>query len=366
MGRAFCAFATISLSITLLVSFGCSESSPSDGGDESGGASGTGAGGSSSGGSSSGGSSNGGSSTGGSSGTAGSGPPITSAPPDWVRPAECGGVGNLCPNLSGCAELSTCQLEGNVCIPNFDPSAGMLPSRTAETPYCAAYTCMTFEQASCFCTGEAGAMYADCSSPSALAGLCKGDGRTCTAMDACCSGFSCVDRGSYSTCERTCTSGSECESGCCTDRYDTGTMICADAEACTNPCKKTGEACMPGSSTTPNDCCQGSCVQSENPDYAGCRRDCTTNADCDTGCCSPYANSTRGFCTAPLYCMCNPAGGACGAGNPACCDGATCAGFDDTSFSCYQSCTQNAECATNCCVELNGGGGSICLGPEYC
>ncbi|HWZ92483.1 MAG TPA: hypothetical protein VNW92_26640, partial [Polyangiaceae bacterium] len=90
--------------------------------------------------------------TGGGGTTTSTGPVITSAPPAWVRPADCGGIGNLCPNLSGCADKSTCQLEGNVCIPSFDASKG-LPGRTADTPYCAAYTCMTFDQASCFCTG---------------------------------------------------------------------------------------------------------------------------------------------------------------------------------------------------------------------
>ena len=360
MGRSLRDIARISpaISLLILVPLGCSESEAGDGGDETGGSSGATATGGTSGAS--------GAATGGSSGTAGSGPPITSAPPAWVRPSECGGVGNLCPNLSGCAELSTCQLEGNVCIPSFDPSAGMLPSRTAATPYCAAYTCMTFEQASCFCTGEAGAMYPDCSSPSALAGLCNGERRTCTASSPCCSGLSCVDRGSFSVCERPCTTGAECESGCCTDRYDSGTLSCADADACANPCKKQGETCTPGTSTTPNDCCQGSCVESTNPDFSGCRRDCTTNADCDTGCCQLYADSTNGFCAAPLYCTCNPPSGACGPGNPECCEGSTCAGFDETSFSCYQACTTAPDCPTNCCVALEGGGGMICLGPEYC
>ena len=59
------------------------------------------------------------------------GPVITSAPAAWARPADCGGIGDLCPNLFGCkAGQSTCQLEGNVCIPAFPAGATSLPGRT--------------------------------------------------------------------------------------------------------------------------------------------------------------------------------------------------------------------------------------------
>jgi hypothetical protein len=225
---------------------------------------------------------------------------------------------------------------------------------------------MTFEQASCFCTGEAGSMYPDCSSPSALAGLCGGEGRTCDATLPCCSGLGCTSNGSYGTCKVPCATGSDCPSGCCTDLYDTGSLICADADACANPCKKRGDAtCDPGSATMANDCCRGTCVQADNPDFAGCRPLCETNADCDTGCCAPFSNG-GGFCADALYCTCNPVGGVCGDGNPGCCDGADCASFDGTTFACYQSCTQASDCATACCVPFEDGTGAICLGPEYC
>src|SRR5207344_783320 len=71
----------------------------------------------------------------GASGTAGAatGPAITSAPAAWMPPADCGGIGDTCPNgLAGCSTKSTCQLEGYVCIPSVAPGATALPSRTAE------------------------------------------------------------------------------------------------------------------------------------------------------------------------------------------------------------------------------------------
>ncbi len=251
---------------------------------------------------------------------AAAGPPITSAPPAWMAPADCGGIGERCADLSGCGAKSVCQLEGNVCIPSLAPGATALPGRTAETPYCAAYTCMTFEQASCFCTGEAATVTPSCSSPSALAGLCAGKDAGCTGM-ACCDGLRCVDTNGGKRCEQTCSAGSECTSGCCTDLYDTGTSLCAEQSACTSPCKKHGEKCQPepGSDITANDCCRGSCVQSDNPDYDGCRPNCSTNEQCDTGCCVPFSGSTNGFCADPKYCSCPAEGGACGPGLSDCC-----------------------------------------------
>jgi hypothetical protein len=307
----------------------------------------------------------GGSASGGKAGGAGlagaaAGPAITTAPPAWVPPAECGGIGERCADLLGCGSLSVCQLEGNVCIPALPPGATALPGRTPEHPYCAAYTCMTFEEASCFCTGEAATVTPNCSSPSALAGLCTGPGGSC-ASKACCEGSSCVDSGSAKLCLEVCSSASDCSTGCCTDLYETGVTSCAEPDACTNPCKKTGEACAPGSSTTPDDCCRGSCVESENPDYAGCRPTCTTSADCaDTGCCVPFSNSTSGFCAAAVYCSCSAEGSACGADPPYCCEGSICAGTSAEDLACFRVCTTDADCPTQNCRPLSDGSQSIC------
>lgn len=310
--------------------------------------------------------------TGGTSGSAGmlagtsgsgAGPAISEAPPAWVRPADCGGIGDTCPEgIFGCGARSSCQLEGYVCIPALVAGATSLPGRTAETPYCAAYTCMNFDDASCFCTGEAGDVTPSCSSPAALAGLCAGADSSCDTK-ACCDGLTCLDLGTFQRCEKSCTTNADCSTGCCTDLYDTGVSICAELDACENPCKKTAEACTQGSSTTPDDCCRGSCVESENPDYAGCRHDCTTNEDCpETGCCVLFADSTNGFCADALYCSCNDIGGACGAvGTPGCCDGLSCATFDDgASFSCYAGCDDDGDCPSGNCELFSNGTSGVC------
>jgi hypothetical protein len=300
--------------------------------------------------------------TGGAVGSGGSSnePPISSAPAAWTRPDDCGGIGDRCADILGCGSLSSCQLVGDVCIPKLEEGATSLPGRTAETPYCAAYTCMTFEEASCFCTGEAGTQTPSCSSPSALAGLCAGEDTSC-ATKACCDGLSCVEVGSSKSCVHECSDDSECSTGCCTDRLDIGVPICSDLEACTNPCKKRGEACTQGSSTTSDDCCRGACVESENDDFAGCRPICTTNADCpETGCCVPFSNSSNGFCADALYCSCTAAAEPCGPDRPTCCEGTICAGQSADTLTCRTLCTDDSDCAPASCRALSDDSAKIC------
>ena len=342
--------------LVLAFAAGCSSKS-SNGGSGGQPASGGGVGSSGSGGAS--GSHN---STGG--GGASTGPVITSAPPAWVRPADCGGIGNLCPNLSGCADKSTCQLEGNVCIPSFDGGKG-LPGRTADTPYCAAYTCMTFDQASCFCTGDAGKTVPGCSSPGALAGLCADQSGSCTSTP-CCDGFSCVTNGHAGDkqCQVTCKTNADCpDTGCCTDPNDVGIDICSPKAACDTPCKKRGATdCTQNTLSSLSNCCNGDCIKSNTPAFAGCRPLCNTSADCDTGCCQPFSNG-GGFCVDASYCSCPPVGAACGPDLPDCCAGTACAGDGDGGFVCLQTCNSKADCSSQCCSTLTGSDINVCVDP---
>ncbi len=94
---------------------------------------------------------------------------------------------------------------------------------------------------------------------------------------------------------------------------------------------------------------------------SGCRPYCSTNADCTTGCCIPFAGSTTGFCADALYCTCNEAGGACGPGNPGCCEGFACATFDGgTSFSCYTACDDPGDCTSGNCQLLTDSTTGVC------
>lgn len=278
------------------------------------------------------------------------GPPVTSVPEDWSRPADCRGVGELCNGL-GCGPGGMCQLIGDVCVPRL-ADINNPPRRTAETPYCLAYACMTYEQASCFCTGPAGAMYPSCKTgPAAVAGLCKGEESSCNE-GACCDGLSCVTVSpTNKICYDRCAAGGECDTGCCTDRRDTGDLVCAPAASCQTPCVKRGGTCA-----TYADCCYGDCVTgTTNTDWLGCRPPCTTSADCDTGCCQLYANSTTGFCTSAGYC-------GCGAGCPA---GSSCSTFDGKTFACRKDCMEHTECPTQCCSgDLPGQNHGVCIAEE--
>lgn len=228
-------------------------------------------------------------------------PVIDSVPPAWERPEDCGGIGDSCQEELGCGPRSFCQFDWDVCIPWPPEGSSRRPTRSSEYPYCAALTCMTFEEASCFCTGDGVPSTVDCSSPGALAGLCGSPNGSCMGRP-CCDGLTCVDLGSSRVCQQPCSKDSDCESGCCTDRYDTGDLVCAEPEACMKPCKKRGEACTPATSSSPTDCCQGTCVTSQNPELAGCRPSCTENEHCDTGCCVPLAGSANGYCASAEYC----------------------------------------------------------------
>jgi hypothetical protein len=286
------------------------------------------------------------------------GPAITSAPADWMPPADCGGVGDLCDFLS-CGERAICQSLSNTCIPALAQGAQSTPLKTKDTPYCAAYTCMTFEEASCFCSGPAGMTEAGCSSPGALAGLCVGKQQSC-GESACCDGLSCIEDGfGGKVCEESCNDAKDCDSGCCTDVHEVGTKVCAVKSACDNPCKRFGEACA-------NDCCRYACVQSDDPNVAGCRATCTTNDDCDTHCCLAASNGSLGTCAPDSYCGCGAAGAHCGSDTKACCDGTQCVGSTAETLSCHQVCKENADCPTQCCSAVTGADYNVCEDPSYC
>jgi len=124
-------------------------------------------------------------------------------------------------------------------------------------------------------------------------------------------------------------------------------------------CPGVGTACDPNTTI----CCAGLiCVTSTSPDYAGCRQSCTTAADCASGCCIPFANlPNKGFCGDATLCQCAGQGETCG-GARQCCSGYSCATFDSTgALACNKLCTQNSDCATNCCVKVNGTPDSVCL-----
>src|SRR5215472_10415272 len=149
-------------------------------------------------------------------------PPISSAPDAWAA-SNCQGVGNLC--SMNCGPAGQCQLGTDVCVPMAGPTG--FPGQSAQTPYCLAATCMTFEQASCFCSGAAGAEFTDCAlGPPAVVGLCGTEGSSCSSRP-CCGGLKCIkDSPTSGTCYKPCQTGANCSTNCCTDLKSTGDLEC--------------------------------------------------------------------------------------------------------------------------------------------
>jgi len=277
----------------------------------------------------------------------------THVPAQWMRPPDCHGVGNSCDD--GCLG-SACQLDGNVCI-NF---AEVGKSQTAMAPYCLAYACMTYEEASCFCTGSVAASSAVCKAgPAAVLGLCAAEEGSC-ASTPCCDGLTCVkvpNAGSF--CYRACKNNGDCDTGCCTDRKDTGTLECAPAAACQHPCAKQGATFAEAS-----DCCNGLCnATSMEAGFLGCRLPCAADGDCASGCCQLYSGADFGFCADAHYCACGR-----GAGGKGCAPGTTCATTDNPDApACLTDCKLPGDCASGCCTQpVPGTDHGVCVDKSKC
>ncbi len=211
-------------------------------------------------------------------------------------------------------------------------------------------------------TGGASATAPDGAAPAAAClpplASCDDPGRSC------CGGSVCVEQGGGRRCVSTCTTRFDCGSLCCLPDSASGKLLCASSDLCPPiPCSDVGGECgKPGFS-----CCGSMiCVASTSSDYGGCRKPCTTSADCDTKCCVPFSNGQSGFCAAASACECATENGTCG-GTQHCCNGLTCASSDTPgTFACKPTCTTDADCSTRCCVGVAGTNESVCSAPAAC
>jgi len=288
---------------------------------------------------------------------------LTEVPDAWERPDDCGGIGELCWD---CGERGICQTLTETCVSERAILDTENNAQTDETPYCEAYACMNFEEASCYCTGPAGELTPECADgPAGVAGLCQPEGSSCTE-DACCGELTCLNWDlNRETCYQACTVAEDCDSGCCTDLKDTGDLVCAPARACDNQCKREGEDCADQS-----ECCRGACNSDASfPEWSGCRPRCADDSDCDGGCCIQYANTSSGFCADPGYCACQPEYTECGPDSRACCDSQLCLTEDasSTGFACRDTCTAGDQCESGCCAgTINGSDLLLCVDAIYC
>jgi len=133
---------------------------------------------------------------------------------------------------------------------------------------------------------------------------CLADSVVCTSTpNACCSGFcisSASDPSEPAICSAACTTGSECESGCCAP-INSNQSVCSGIGFCANTCKAPGDSC-----TLPEDCCTDNGVPQQCVGVTGgastCASECTSNADCVSGCCTPLTNLGVSVCAAVQFC----------------------------------------------------------------
>jgi len=135
-------------------------------------------------------------------------------------------------------------------------------------------------------------------SSSSGGGSCLAVGIDCTnARDACCSGL--CDQPTTTTgpavCAAPCTTGADCNSGCCASLQNTAQMACSPIGFCANTCHSGGGACAAST-----DCCLNyECVTTNG---GTCAATCTSDSQCQSGCCAPL--STGGsVCSAVQFCQ---------------------------------------------------------------
>jgi len=127
-------------------------------------------------------------------------------------------------------------------------------------------------------------------------------------------------------------------------------------------CLATGTDCT----ATPNACCSGICFNKvgDPAHHAACAAACTQDADCLSGCCTMLVGTAVKSCAPRGFCIetCMAPGTACLTTDD-CCAGNTCVTPSNT---CAANCTSNAECVSGCCALLQGGAGAVCSNPIYC
>lgn len=143
----------------------------------------------------------------------------------------------------------------------------------------------------------------------------------------------------------------------------------------TPPCAAVSSAC----SSTGATCCQtGQGIGSEGAlciaDDGVCHAACSTNSECNSGCCAAVTGQTFGVCATASHCggggtggcsdpgsSCTKSGDCCQTGSKVGPNGATCLSDDSV---CHAKCYSNSECGSGCCVPLSGVSYGACGSPS--
>lgn len=169
--------------------------------------------------------------------------------------------------------------------------------------------------------------------------------------------------------------------GCSSDSDCKGSRVCKSG-TCVDPTappdsgtsSDTGGGCgiLPGGPcTATSQCCQSpsvaplgqTCVSDDN----ACHANCTSDNECESGCCAPLKGQTYGVCASKSYCPSGGIGDACASN--ASCESGNCAG--GTTGWCTRYCSYSSDCdgdygtqnkygQDNWCVK-NSGGSNVCF-----
>ena len=154
-----------------------------------------------------------------------------------------------------------------------------------------------------------------------------------------------------------------CSDGVCVDptqqQTDSGTNNNTDGNVNNPTCDPVGTPC-----TATANCCQSGtgigtagaiCISNDNL----CHAACSSNAECQSGCCALVEGQSLGVCAAATQCAppptCGQAGAACVTPTDCCQTGTpygeTCLSED---YICHDVCYASTDCTSGCCIQLQG------------
>ncbi|HEX6765141.1 MAG TPA: hypothetical protein VF103_06675 [Polyangiaceae bacterium] len=142
-----------------------------------------------------------------------------------------------------------------------------------------------------------------------------------------------------------------------------GATASGGASGAGGDCRSEDAAC---SQTAGTPCCPSTSCVTTDTSTTRCRKTCSANSECSTGCCASFAGSAL-VCLPEQYCAagnCTPVGGSCASGAIPCCAGTTCTSYHGPI--CRQACEYSEECESSCCMSWTDGESRACYSFESC
>jgi len=216
---------------------------------------------------------------------------------------DCGPLGqSKCNDPGGCNPY-ICFPAPNLCLPvHGTVICGADIDCPERAPICITWTgdstCVTEPELDCLCASAAGkSLIPRCAAVMGGKRACLRGGGICDGVP-CCEGSTCVQGADgMARCQEPCSTAADCQTGCCQSQGAAGGKVCAVGASCCQPqdapCDETKQFC----------CADATCVIFVDlPGQQLCKKTCTQNGDCPTGCCAPLGDSGVRACLDKSYC----------------------------------------------------------------